>query len=234
MEIKVTNLNTKEPVSTVKISGRIDSYTSAILEQELDVLIRTGRYHLIVDLENVERITTEGINVLIKLRNYTTSFNGDLKLLRPSEAVEKTLKFAGVTKQLKLYFTEKEALSVYTQLSETPVQDKIRPGAYIEIEKSNIPVPKQIEILTNKKYSIGRTKENDIYLKDTAVSRNHAVIEFNGKDFIIKDLDSTNGTIVNDKKIVNHYLQDGDKIEIGETLMVFKKAPINWGIPGKL
>lgn len=71
--------------------------------------------------------------------------------------------------------------------------------------------------------TIGRTKENDIIFKgDSKVSRKHARIEFSKGVFTIEDLDSANGTIVNERLIRRRTnLKDGDKIVIGGTEVVF-------------
>ncbi len=76
---------------------------------------------------------------------------------------------------------------------------------------------------------IGRDAQNDIILEDTSVSRQHAKLRREpgsrkAEQFYIYDLGSSNGTFVNDKKVVRKVLNDGDKIRIGETLMVFKSA----------
>jgi len=63
---------------------------------------------------------------------------------------------------------------------------------------------------------IGR-KQADIHIKDNHVSRRHAhIIGLEGK-FFIEDLDSTNGTYVNDKEIKACELSQGDTITVGET-----------------
>jgi hypothetical protein len=65
---------------------------------------------------------------------------------------------------------------------------------------------------------IGR-KQADIHIKDRHVSRRHAhIIELNGK-FFIEDLNSTNGTYVNDEEIKVCELNKGDTITVGETTM---------------
>jgi len=65
---------------------------------------------------------------------------------------------------------------------------------------------------------IGR-KQADIHIKDRYISRRHAhIIEIQGK-FFIEDLESTNGTYVNNEKIKVHELHAGDMITIGETTM---------------
>ena len=70
--------------------------------------------------------------------------------------------------------------------------------------------------------SIGRNPDNTIQLDDAAVSGNHARIKRqandyldNHFDFLIEDLDSTNGTKVNGKRVSQHMLKHGDTLQIG-------------------
>ena len=64
---------------------------------------------------------------------------------------------------------------------------------------------------------IGRSNEADFRLPDTGVSRKHAEITWDGRDAILVDLQSTNGTAVNDMPIENWLLADGDVIAIGHS-----------------
>lgn len=68
---------------------------------------------------------------------------------------------------------------------------------------------------------IGRNAEADVPIKDYGVSRKHLEIKVKGEKAIIKDLGSTNGTFVNNKRITKHVLQDGDRIQISSST-VFK------------
>jgi predicted component of type VI protein secretion system len=69
--------------------------------------------------------------------------------------------------------------------------------------------------------SIGRNQENDIVVDNLAVSGFHARIDKTGDTYILTDLQSTNGTFVNDKKIVSHRLQHKDKITVGKHMLLF-------------
>ena len=68
---------------------------------------------------------------------------------------------------------------------------------------------------------IGRTRENHVPIRDKSTSRRHARIEGRHADFILEDLNSTNGTILNKKAISREILRHGDKIQIGETVLKF-------------
>ncbi|APT91608.1 signal peptide protein [Corynebacterium phocae] len=64
---------------------------------------------------------------------------------------------------------------------------------------------------------IGRANDADLRLPDTGVSRHHAEITWNGSDAVLVDLQSTNGTTVNDTPIENWLLADGDVITMGHS-----------------
>jgi S-DNA-T family DNA segregation ATPase FtsK/SpoIIIE len=76
---------------------------------------------------------------------------------------------------------------------------------------------------------IGRDPSCDIVLDDTAASRQHArvrVVEGEDKQkiFVLHDMATENGTLVNDEEIVKHELSDNDRILIGRTKLVFKQV----------
>jgi len=70
--------------------------------------------------------------------------------------------------------------------------------------------------------AIGRAADNDIILDDPTVSRYHAKVRREGDDFYLYDLAATNPTQVNGQVITRHRLHEGDRVEIGETELVFK------------
>ena len=78
------------------------------------------------------------------------------------------------------------------------------------------------------KVTLGRHKDNDICIDDTLVSKAHLVIEtvesedsVNGPEYFIEDLNSTNHTYVNNRKITRKKLLNNDMIRVGVTIFVF-------------
>ena len=69
--------------------------------------------------------------------------------------------------------------------------------------------------------TIGRNSDNAIVIDNLAVSGYHARIDKTGSDYILTDLQSTNGTFVRDKKVVTHRLSHGDDIAIGKHAILF-------------
>ena len=68
---------------------------------------------------------------------------------------------------------------------------------------------------------IGRDGQSDILLSKEGVSRQHARIDRHNHSFMLTDLQSLNGTIVNDEPIEQVVLQDGDRIVLGNTELRF-------------
>ncbi|MBN1106952.1 MAG: FHA domain-containing protein [Deltaproteobacteria bacterium] len=69
--------------------------------------------------------------------------------------------------------------------------------------------------------TIGRADDNTIIVDNLAVSSYHARIDKAGSDFILTDLQSTNGTFVNENKVVSHKLSHGDNVVIGKHVILF-------------
>ncbi len=79
---------------------------------------------------------------------------------------------------------------------------------------------KTLEV-TEKSLIIGRVPESDIMVKDSFVSRVHCGIGYSQTNFTLKDLGSTNGTYRNGARVFQCSLASGDKIQVGNTTLVF-------------
>ncbi|MFO7459511.1 MAG: FHA domain-containing protein [Desulfatiglandales bacterium] len=69
--------------------------------------------------------------------------------------------------------------------------------------------------------TIGRDGGNAIVIDNLAVSGFHARIDKVGSSYVLTDLQSTNGTFVNEEKVVSHRLAHGDNIIIGKHVILF-------------
>jgi pSer/pThr/pTyr-binding forkhead associated (FHA) protein len=72
--------------------------------------------------------------------------------------------------------------------------------------------------------TIGRSEENNIIIENLAVSNNHAKLDSVGDNYILTDLNSKNGTFVNEVPVSSHWLQNGDVITIVKHKLVFTLA----------
>lgn len=82
--------------------------------------------------------------------------------------------------------------------------------------------PGRIYEVRKERLTIGRSRESDIFLEDLAVSRLHTTV---GRDesgrYIIRDENSANGTYVNGQRVTEHVLEEGDEIQVGQTVLAF-------------
>lgn len=72
-----------------------------------------------------------------------------------------------------------------------------------------------------KSMTVGRSDDNTIVLDDLAVSGYHARVDRKGVDYILTDLQSTNGTFINNTSVISHRLAHGDRIVMGEHTLLF-------------
>jgi Protein of unknown function (DUF3662)/Inner membrane component of T3SS, cytoplasmic domain len=71
--------------------------------------------------------------------------------------------------------------------------------------------------------TIGRLPECDIVVSDPGASRRHATIALEDREYVLTDLGSTNGTLVNEEPVGVQVLSDGDRITIGTTTLEFRR-----------
>ncbi len=75
--------------------------------------------------------------------------------------------------------------------------------------------------------TLGRDVDSTIQILDKGASRNHAEIFMIGEMCFIRDLESRNGTFVNDERVDEELLREGDRIQIGSTVMAFESSAGN-------
>lgn len=73
-------------------------------------------------------------------------------------------------------------------------------------------------------FTIGRASDNDLVLEDTFASQHHAKILATGDGFVLQDLDSTNGTFIEGKRVSELVpLHDGTTITIGKASLAYEE-----------
>lgn len=77
--------------------------------------------------------------------------------------------------------------------------------------------------LSEKITTIGRTPANTLQLLDNLASRKHCMIKREPSGFLLRDLESGNGTVVNGARVKETGLSDGDRIQIGKTILTFRE-----------
>jgi transcriptional regulator with GAF, ATPase, and Fis domain len=71
---------------------------------------------------------------------------------------------------------------------------------------------------------IGRDPAASIRLENALVSRRHCAVVWDGDQYLVRDLGSHNGTLVNGHPVTEHILQHGDRIAVGSSIFVFMRS----------
>jgi len=69
--------------------------------------------------------------------------------------------------------------------------------------------------------TIGRLADNTIAIENPSVSSHHACVFRDGDHYVLEDLQSTNGTLVNNRRVSRYRLRDGDILHVGNQKLVF-------------
>ncbi len=98
-----------------------------------------------------------------------------------------------------------------------PPEIKTKGRAHLDLVGKDLKYP-----LGYKEVYIGRKEINHIVVEDMYASKRHAKIKIERNSYILEDLDSRNGTFINNRKITNQKLKDSDVIKVGKTFLQFK------------
>jgi pSer/pThr/pTyr-binding forkhead associated (FHA) protein len=96
-----------------------------------------------------------------------------------------------------------------------------------------VPPQPPLRLEAGREAVIGRSAECDLRVPSVAASRRHAAVVRRGHDVLVRDLGSTNGTLVNGAKIVGERaLEAGDRIEVGGVVVTFCRVDASFAGEG--
>ncbi len=98
-------------VSIVTVSGRVDSETAPQLDDTLAKLSNGASQKIVVNMKNVDFLSSAGLRAIVKAYQAVQKSGGDLHLAEVSNAVEVVLRTVGMMQMLKSYSTNEEAAS---------------------------------------------------------------------------------------------------------------------------
>src|ERR1700759_512461 len=75
--------------------------------------------------------------------------------------------------------------------------------------------------LKGPEMTVGRLEDNAISVAHASVSGHHAILTLDEQDYVLKDLDSTNGTRVNGEKITSQKLRRNDMVRLGNIELLY-------------
>jgi pSer/pThr/pTyr-binding forkhead associated (FHA) protein len=104
-----------------------------------------------------------------------------------------------------------------------PVEPQMPAEQAVPTEVITLSWDGQQRTIDKRRTLIGRSKECDVQLADPNASRRHAELRQEGAAYWIIDLDSTNGLEVNGRRLKRAKLEDGDRVTVGSTQIVFRR-----------
>jgi anti-anti-sigma factor len=101
--------NTKS-ISVMKVKGRVDSESAPDLDNALSKLLNDQQNKIVLNLKEVEFLSSAGLRALVKALKSAQSSGGDVRLASVSEPIEGILLTVGMNQMFKTFSTTEEAL----------------------------------------------------------------------------------------------------------------------------
>ena len=110
LEIAVSEQN---KVRLLQVSGRVDSISADELHAALVDCITNARHQVVVDLQDVEYMSSAGLRELVSALKQVNKQEGDLRLANPSARVMEVLELAGLDSIFKIFPTLSDAIGSF-------------------------------------------------------------------------------------------------------------------------
>lgn len=108
-------------VILLKLSGRIDAFTSEKLEEEIGSIINAGKLQFIINFGEVNYISSAGLRVFLGTHKRLNENKGEMKFVEVSDEVLKVFQLVGFDKIFEIYSSENEALSNFKRSKDRAV-----------------------------------------------------------------------------------------------------------------
>ena len=152
IQVSAEVAGSRNQISIIKVGGYIDTTTSSELERSLDSLLKQGRFFLIVDLGNVDYISSAGWGIFISEIKSIRENGGDLKLVRMVPDVYEIFELLEFHHILDVYDSVDEAINKFEVLESSgqPVAKEI---------SLNKPKPEPVPVEVRREEAVVETME---------------------------------------------------------------------------
>jgi anti-sigma B factor antagonist len=110
IQLSVEKTGIRNSISVIKVGGYIDTTTSSELEHALSTLLKSGSYNIVIDLGNVDYVSSAGWGIFISEIKGIREKGGDLKLVRMIPEVYEVFELLEFHYILKAFDTIEEAV----------------------------------------------------------------------------------------------------------------------------
>ena len=109
MSLKITTEERKPGVFVVTLAGRLDSTTSSACEEKIEPLLKKGTRVLMLDLENMDYISSMGLRAILAARKALQDHGGHVLLLHLQPQVAKVFELADILPKTSIFDSVKSA-----------------------------------------------------------------------------------------------------------------------------
>ena len=203
IQVSAEVAGSRNQISIIKVGGYIDTTTSSELERALDSLLKQGRFFLIVDLGNVDYISSAGWGIFISEIKSIRENGGDLKLVRMVPDVYEIFELLEFHHILDVYDSIDEAINKFEVLESSgqPVAKEItfsKPEPVPAEQTAAVadPVQTDIAVETEEKESPVQQDQTEIMRAELPLSEKIKMIVKRNPEYgafkIKKELNSVN------------------------------------------
>ena len=102
-----------QEVSIIQVSGHLDGHTYPEFESELNTLIDSGQFNIVIDFEALSYISSAGLGVLLSAHTRVREHNGDLKIASLSQKTMRLFDLLGFSHVLNVYDNTEDAAQAF-------------------------------------------------------------------------------------------------------------------------
>ncbi len=169
IQVSTEVAGSRNHISIIKVGGYIDTTTSSELERALDSLLKQGRFYIIVDLGNVDYISSAGWGIFISEIKSIRENGGDLKLVRMVPDVYEIFELLEFHHILDVYERVEDAVSKFetAEAAGKPVAKEI---SLPKKEEKPQPQTSQSEVAVEEDDSVGVVEQTQqVSLEDMSL-----------------------------------------------------------------
>jgi anti-sigma B factor antagonist len=138
IQLSVEKTGYRNSISIIKVGGYIDTTTSSELEHALNTLLKAGSYNIIIDLGNVDYVSSAGWGIFISEIKGIREKGGDLKLVRMIPEVYEVFELLEFHFILKAFETIEEAIKDFEKMLAAKGYDVVSASIESDVKSTTI------------------------------------------------------------------------------------------------
>lgn len=124
MQLQIKTQRITPVIAGVLLSGKIDGHTCSLLKEEVDRLLAGPAKTLVLDMTDVEMVTSAGVGTIMEARETAQGKGGDLAMNNLQPQVKRVFEIMSLVPKLNVFESEKELDEYLTKVQERIIEDQ--------------------------------------------------------------------------------------------------------------